>query len=75
MHQVKLEEAKKCLPELIEEVAAGSEVVITRTDGKSFKIIPIPSKRTVPKFGSAKGLIKISEDFDDPIPGFEDYTP
>lgn len=26
-----------------------------------------------PKFGSAKGMIQIADDFDDPLPDFEEY--
>jgi len=28
-----------------------------------------------PKFGSAKGLIEMSKDFDEPIKDFEEYMP
>jgi hypothetical protein len=28
-----------------------------------------------PKFGSAKGLVKMSDDFDEQLEGFEDYAP
>lgn len=37
---------------------------------KSRKKNPISEKRTA---GKAKGLIKIKENFDDPIEGFNDY--
>lgn len=36
--------------------------------------VKIPEKPK-PKFGSAKGLIEIGDDFDDPIEGFEEYMP
>jgi prevent-host-death family protein len=75
MHQVDLEDAKARLAELIEEVAGGEEVVIIRSDGTSFKIVPIATVKATPKFGSAKGLVKMSDDFDEPLEGFEDYVP
>lgn len=28
-----------------------------------------------PKFGSAKGLVKMSDDFDEPLEDFEEYAP
>ena len=34
---------------------------------------PDPSHEGRRQFGSAKGLITIPDDFDDPIPGFEPY--
>jgi antitoxin (DNA-binding transcriptional repressor) of toxin-antitoxin stability system len=38
------------------------------------KIVPLNTAQTSPKFGSAKGLIKMSDDFDEPIEDFEEYT-
>jgi prevent-host-death family protein len=75
MHQINLKEAGIRLEELIEEAASGEEVVIIRSDGTSFKIVPIPPAKATPKFGSAKGLIKMSDDFDELLDGFEEYTP
>jgi antitoxin (DNA-binding transcriptional repressor) of toxin-antitoxin stability system len=40
MHQVDLKESETQLAELIEEVANGEEVIITRSDGISFRIMP-----------------------------------
>ena len=67
MHQVNLKEAEAILADLIEEAASGEEVVITRTDGASFKIVPLSEVGASPKFGSARGLIKMSDDFDQPF--------
>ncbi len=75
MQQVDLKEAETKLSELIGIVAQGEEVVIRRVDGSAFKIVPIEKKRPYPKFGSAKGLIEMSDDFDDPIEDFEEYMP
>lgn len=30
-------------------------------------------EKIIPKFGSAKGVIKMSADFDEPLDGFADY--
>lgn len=75
MHQIDLKEAKNRLDELIEEVASGENVIITRSDGLSFQIVPITTEEPRPKFGSAKGLIQMSDDFDEPLEDFEDYAP
>ena len=75
MHQVNLQEAESQLAKLIEEAASGEEVVITRSDGASFKIVPISSTKPRPIFGSASGLVRMSEDFDDPLEDFKDYAP
>jgi prevent-host-death family protein len=70
MHTIKLQEATGRLAELIDEVASGEEVVITRDDGATFKIIPVVSITPSPKFGSAKGRVKMTEDFDEPLEDF-----
>lgn len=75
MHQVNLQEAESCLAELIDEAASGEEVIITRNDGTSFKIVPLGVAGVRPKFGSARGLVKMSDDFDEPLEDFEEYAP
>ena len=75
MHTVALKEAEGRLAELIDEVAKGEEVVIIREDGTTFKIIPVAVSAPYPKFGSAKGLVHIAEDFDEPLEDFQAYTP
>lgn len=75
MYTVQLNEKNDRLVQLIEKVIQGEEVVILCDDGSSFELMLTNPKKTQPKFGSAKGLIWISDDFDDPIEGFEDYEP
>jgi prevent-host-death family protein len=70
MHEVALREARLQLAELINEAASGKEVVITRSDGKAFRIVPISQTKPYPKFGSAKGLVEMSDDFDEPLEDF-----
>lgn len=40
-----------------------------------FKISPLDAVEAHPQFGSAKGLVKMSDDFDEPLADFEDYAP
>jgi prevent-host-death family protein len=75
MHQVNLQEATIQLAKLIEEAASGEEVVITCSNGAAFKIVPISLTKPRPTFGSAKGLVSMSDDFDDPLEDFEHYAP
>ncbi|OKH51587.1 prevent-host-death protein [Calothrix sp. HK-06] len=67
MCKIDLKEAENCLAELIKEVANGKEVIITQSDGASFKIVLVTPEEPRPKFGSAKGLIEMSNDFDEPL--------
>jgi antitoxin (DNA-binding transcriptional repressor) of toxin-antitoxin stability system len=75
MYTVGLKEAAGRLAELIDEVANGEEMVITREDGATFKIVRIAPVALYPKFGSAKGLVKMAEDFDEPLKDFQGYAP
>jgi len=75
MHTVALKEAEGRLAELIDEVASGEEVIITREDGAVFKIVPVTLITPRPTFGSAKGLVKMAEDFDEPLEDFQAYAP
>ena len=75
MHKVALIEAEKCLARLVREAAEGQEVIITQDDGSAFRIIPVASPKPRPKFGSARGQIRMSDDFDEPLKDFEEYGP
>ena len=75
MSHVALDQAQKTLPELIEEVQRGERVVITKNDDPVAEIVPVGMARPKPKpaFGSAKGLIRMAEDFDAPPEDFAEY--
>jgi prevent-host-death family protein len=73
MYQVDLEEAKKHLSDLIEAAVKGEEVIIAKDDQHIVKLVPISVTKPRPQFGSAKGLITMSDDFDEPLEDFEEY--
>jgi antitoxin (DNA-binding transcriptional repressor) of toxin-antitoxin stability system len=75
MQKVALVEAETHLSELINKVALGEDVIIIGDDGASFKLVQLETKKPYPKFGSAKGLIQMSDDFDEPLTDFEEYMP
>ena len=72
MPEIDLSYAQTHLAELIEEAALGKEIII-QNDGWAFKIVPVQRPDQRPQFGSAKGLIKMSDDFDEPLEDFKDY--
>ena len=75
MRKVSLDEAQQRLPELIDEAACGEEVVISRGDGGDFRIVPVlKTERRPRQFGSARGLIHMSDDFDEPLDDFAPYS-
>ena len=73
IQQVTIDEAKAYLPDLIEAALNGVEVVIAKDEQPIVKIVPIIQSKLQPKFGSAQGLITISEDFDEPLDDFKEY--
>ena len=75
MRQFMLQEVTSQLAELLDEVASGEEVIITRPNGEAFRIISMESVIPTPKYGSAKGQVKMSDDFDEPLADFQAYMP
>ncbi|HEX8360380.1 MAG TPA: hypothetical protein VF613_09745 [Longimicrobium sp.] len=72
MHKVYVEEAQARLAELIEEAAEGREVVIAHGNGTAVRLVPVqPDAR--PRFGSARGMFSIADDFDEPLDDFAPY--
>lgn len=61
MQKVNIDEASTHLSELIEEAISGTEVVITKHEEPIVKLVPISQAKPKPVFGSAKGLITMSE--------------
>lgn len=70
MQQINTFEAAKHLPDLIEAALSGEEIVITKDDQPVVKLVPFKRGR---RAGSAKGLVTISDDFDEPLEDFKDY--
>jgi antitoxin (DNA-binding transcriptional repressor) of toxin-antitoxin stability system len=76
MYQVTLEEAAKCLPELIHKVEAGEEIQIMRDTVEIARILPPASVRPRPRRGSHKGqVLYVAPDIDAIPEGFEGYLP
>jgi len=74
MHQVNVEEAKTRLPDLIDAAVGGEEIIITKDDRPVVKLVPIPRAGSRPQFGSAQGLITMSDDFDAPLEVLDEYV-
>ena len=69
-----LEEAKSQLDDLINAAAAGEEVFITRDEQLSVQLVPHKTQTKKPRIaGSAKGLIVMADDFDEPLEDFKEY--
>ena len=73
MQQVTLEKASQQLPLLVEAVLRGEEVIILMGDRSSIKLIVNAPLKPRPKFGSAEGLVWMSDDFDEPLKEMKEY--
>jgi antitoxin (DNA-binding transcriptional repressor) of toxin-antitoxin stability system len=87
MQQIDLDEAKTQMASLIQSALDGEEVIITENDQPVLRIVRV-SGADAPAFlhgrdarvtkprrqsGSAKGLISMSDDFDEPLEDFTEY--
>jgi antitoxin (DNA-binding transcriptional repressor) of toxin-antitoxin stability system len=72
MVPIPVEEAQIRLPELIGEATDGEDVVIARGDGTAVRLVPVALAGT-PRFGSARGLFTMRDDFDAPLEDFREY--
>jgi len=66
---VNIYDAKTRLSKLIEEAAAGNDVVIARGGKPVARLTRLDAPKRKLRFGVLKGKIKVSEDFDAPLPG------
>jgi antitoxin (DNA-binding transcriptional repressor) of toxin-antitoxin stability system len=87
MYEIELDKARTTLGELIQTALGGEEVIIMENGEPILKLVrvsspagPIGFERTDRRSikphrqsGSAKGLISMSDDFDEPLDDFGDY--
>ena len=73
MKRVDLNEVPKQLLDLVNLAANGEDVVIIKNDRPLVKLTRAAKGEAQRKFGSAAGLITISDDFDSPLEDFTEY--
>jgi antitoxin (DNA-binding transcriptional repressor) of toxin-antitoxin stability system len=73
--EVQLDDAKKRLRELVEAAIRGEDVLIVTEEYTAVRLAPVETPRRRPKFGSAKGLVTMADDFDAPLEDFSEYEP
>jgi prevent-host-death family protein len=64
---VNIHEAKKNLSRIVDEVAAGAEVIIAKAGKPMARLSPIATPVKAKKFGLLKGRIKVPADFNAPL--------
>ncbi len=75
IYQIKQGELPKKLWNLIDAALRGEPVFIERDDKSLVQLIPLKQTSRPRKAGSAKGIIKMSADFDAPLDDFAEYMP
>jgi prevent-host-death family protein len=63
-----LYEAKTRLSNLIDRAAKGEEILIAKSGVPLAKLVPLPKSKAKRKPGGWEGKIRISNDFDAPLP-------
>ena len=75
MPMLTIEEAQARLPELIDRLRPGEEVVITRDDRPVARLSGPPLPKGVPIYGRGKGRSFLDPDDKSHLGGFEEYMP
>ena len=73
MRQVTRDEAQAQLAELLDAALGGEEIYIEGSGTVRVRLVPVTDEAPRRRSGTARGLIYMSDDFDDPLPEFEEY--
>jgi prevent-host-death family protein len=65
---INIHEAKTHLSRIVDEVAAGAEVIIAKAGKPMARLTPIAGVQRPKKLGLLKGKIKVPDDFNAPLP-------
>jgi prevent-host-death family protein len=68
MKTVNLHAAKTNLSRLVDQAAAGEDIVIAKNGKPLVRLVAITSGTRRKGFGALKGKIRIADDFDAPLP-------
>lgn len=72
--QVNMHNAKTRLSELVAAAERGEEVVIARGGNPAVRLVPLRAEHPPVQIGILDGQIELGDDFDDPLPEFDQYT-
>ncbi len=68
MKTVNIHAAKTHLSRLVDDVAAGGEVIIAKHGRPMARLVPLATEPRQRKLGGLAGRVQIPDDFDDPLP-------
>ena len=75
MTTVTIPEAQAHLPEIVENLKAGEEVILTHNEQLVAKLIPISAAAPQPVFGSSRGKLIIVTEDEEHLKHFQEYMP
>jgi antitoxin (DNA-binding transcriptional repressor) of toxin-antitoxin stability system len=75
LETISIEEAQASLPDLIERLQPGTEIVITRNHQPVAALYAPSSILPQPRFGSCQGALTIVAEDDEHLQDFEEYLP
>ncbi len=70
---VNIYEAKTSLSKLVSAAVAGEEIIIARNNVPLVRLELLESAKPSRSIGFAKGYVKLSDDFDEPLDDFSEY--
>ena len=73
MESYSIRDARDHLETLIEDARQGKTVLILDEHEHAVRLVPVAVTSKPRKGGSARGQIKMAEDFDAPLADFDDY--
>ncbi len=73
MQQIDIDKAKGQLDSLFQSALSGEEILIMQNNQPVLKLVRVSRPQKRRQSGSAKGLISMSEDFDQPLEDFREY--
>ncbi len=65
---INIHEAKTHLSRIVDEVAAGAEVVIAKAGRPMARLVPLAGSPQPKKLGLLRGRIRVPADFNQPLP-------
>jgi prevent-host-death family protein len=68
MRTVNIHAAKTHLSRLVEEAAAGEEIIIAKAGKPLARLVPLAAPRPKRRLGILAGRMTVPEDFDAPLP-------
>lgn len=70
--EINVHDAKTHFSKLLAKVESGEEVIIARAGKPVAKLVPIKKASALREWGLAEGDFVVPDDFNDPLPDFEE---